>query len=116
MNKKERNKKAQMSWVPWIILAISVFLFIGLVSTAIYNLKERENFCEENGGVMVIEDYQLCSYFYNGMQVQYYMVKVTNKEAKKAFNYEHDYCFSCWDHLDCASEHNEILREKGVHC
>ncbi|KKM17126.1 hypothetical protein LCGC14_1678920 [marine sediment metagenome] len=86
------------------------------------NLDEQRVFCFENGG-MPIElarvnyNQMICLFMYNKTAVEYVASEITNEDWAEYFGYEvRDYCFTCWDSQDCASPHNDILREKGVHC
>lgn len=86
------------------------------------NLEDARIFCNENGGYGVEPHRQnyntfLCMFEYNGTMVDYSPRRIENKDWAEHFDKEvGDYCFTCWSSRDCASEHNEILRERGVHC
>jgi hypothetical protein len=86
------------------------------------NIDEQRIFCHENGG-MAIEPHRstyntmICLMDYNNTAIEYVAREITNKDWAEHFGKEvGDYCFSCWDSRSCASPHNDILREQGVHC
>lgn len=83
---------------------------------------EQRTFCYENGGMAIEptrETYNqlLCLFHYEKTYVEYGVDKITNKEWAEATGHIlGNYCFVCWDSPSCSSKHNDILREKGVHC
>ena len=86
------------------------------------NLDEERSFCFESGGQPMEPSRQtyntmLCIFYLNDTYVEYGAKEITNEEWAEHFGKEvGDYCFSCWNSRSCASPHNDILRERGLHC
>ncbi len=111
-----------------ICYVIAFFFFICLVIVIAYgvpnfsNLDEQRIFCNDNGGMPIEPSRQtynqmICLFDYNGTSIEYAADKITNEEWANYFNKSvGDYCFHCWNSFSCSSPHNEILRNKGVHC
>ena len=115
--------KEEKFWQRIAILLIPLLLFSGFVIYLDYKVKiveEKNNFCISNGGNPMKSDYStygeiLCGFYYQNQSITYDVGKVVPEY--KDFNYSYDYCFSCWSDRDCSNYlHNEILRDKGVHC
>ena len=103
-----------------LFLIFAVYIYISGIPN-FSNLKEERSFCSKWGG-MAIEpskktyNEMICIFDYEDTGIIYDISKVTNQEWKELFDYKYDYCFICYNSYSCSSLHNDILREKGVHC
>ena len=120
----EQKKKATL-------IIIILIITIGLLIQAIFYFKEKVNiieekkaFCFKQGDYVINKNMDVnCMFAYHEtptdiVLIEYYVSRVTSElwaEASPTFELG-DYCFSCWSSFDCRSKHNDILRERGVHC
>lgn len=121
------NKEITFKKTTYIVLALIIIFFtlsfISYIKEKANILEEKISFCHNKGGITVepsriTHGARLCMFDYENTYVDYHISTVTNEfwaEASPTFELG-DYCFSCWSLVDCRSKHNDILRERGVHC
>lgn len=104
-------------------ISLLCFLYISAFGVPNFsNVDEQRSFCRNQAGTPIepSRDYyneMLCVFRYNSTMVKYVSSEITNEGWAEYFGREvGDYCFSCWDSDDCASPHNDVLREMEVHC
>ena len=122
MNKEDKSFE-KFTAVCYILAFISFLAFIFVWAYGVpnfSNINEERVFCFEQGGFAIEPSRQtynnmICIFDYNGTVIEYVAQEVVNDIPQSGFEVG-DYCFTCWDSQDCASPHNDILREKGVHC
>lgn len=109
----------------FVMLATGLFAMVYVMAYGIpnfSNIDEQRIFCHEQGGMPMEpsrESYNemTCIFIDGDSWFEYVAQKITNEEWAEHMEREvGDYCFSCWDRRSCASFHNNVLREKGVHC
>lgn len=88
-------------------------LFCSLIGAL--NFQEKENdkflraFCVMSGGEPIEPNFKqprVCIFTYNQTGVVYVAF----------YKRDEGFCFNCYDSFSCQSLHNEILRERGLHC
>lgn len=93
------------------------------------NLEEQRAFCFKYGGMPFEPSRQtynemICMFYLNDTYVEYvageinkeWLIEIYGNEWRNKSGLIDDYCFSCWDSRSCASPHNDVLREEGLHC
>lgn len=122
MNNENYNLRPRYILIVIFIIIITLVIMGILWITNMQNiLNEQRTFCNDWGGSPIEPSrgnyYNfLCIFNYEDTYVVYGISKRLDEKRKEIFNYEYDYCFSCWDRRSCSLNHNDILRDKGVHC
>ena len=79
-----------------------------------FTLDENGTEIDMWGGNVKAGTYTSVEYVVNKIDTEKW-AKIYSEHYQKEINVG-DYCFGCWDSRSCESPHNDVLRERGLHC